>query len=67
MQTVRCSRTLLELVIYNVSLLLVPHLEMRDKSTDKLPTTVSKWRALYPRVPQSLLSWHCLTADAVRL
>lgn len=67
MQTVRCSLTLLELVIYNDSLLLVPHLEIGDKSSDKLPTMVSKWRALYPRVPRSLLSWHCIIADPARL
>lgn len=67
MQTVHCSLTLLELVIYNDSLLLVPHLERGDKSSDKLPTMVSKWRALYPRVPWSLLSWHCIIADLARL
>lgn len=62
-----CSLTLLELVIYNDSLLLVPHLEKGDKSSDKLPTMVSKWRALYSRVPWSLLSWHCILADPARL
>lgn len=28
---------------------------------------VSKWRALYPRAPWSLLSWHCIRADPTRL
>lgn len=67
MQTVCCLLTLLELVIYNDSLPLVPHMEIGDKSSDKLPTMVSKWRALYPRAPWSLLSWHCTTADPARL
>lgn len=62
MQPARCSPTLLELVIYTDSLLSVPHLERRDKSNRKLATTVSKSRALYPRAPQRLPSWHCLTA-----
>lgn len=38
MQTMHCSLILLELVIYNDSLLLIPHLEKGDKSSDKLPT-----------------------------
>jgi len=67
MPTVCCSLTLLELVIYSDSLLLVAHLEIGDKSSDKPPTMVSKWRALYPRVPWSLLSWHCIIADSARL
>lgn len=67
MQTAHFSFTLLEFVIYNDSLPLVSHLEIGDKSNDKLPTMVSKWRALYPRAPWSLLSWHCITADPARL
>lgn len=56
-----------ELVIYSDSLPVVPHLEIGDKSSDKLPTRVSKWRVLYPRAPWSFLSWLCITAHPARL